>query len=316
MSTPTKNYFLLTEPAPGHRIFDLLGRAVYIEGDSLKRPTESIIYPRLPTVRPGLPAGPDLKELEPDLYPKHVEAKNAEVLRKMAHDDSAKASISKALSLFYKHKESGQNKLTIPGFRRITMEQQNIKVDNLLNNDEYNEPIIEFFQNFPEARFGIIVSIISCFEMEVEHKKSKEREGGGNVTVPGEAMGAPGGVGDVTLEAKAGGNTKDKVSGTYKDEVIIACGYVEMSRKEAPKWWQFWKSSRPSPHDITFTYETIHPLTMTVSVPPNRIEGDHEGILGGISEGDGEAATSAGQDDDGSDFVLYANLDPEGPTSH
>jgi hypothetical protein len=30
------------------------------------------------------------------------------------------------------------------------MEEQNIKVD-LLNNDKYNGPIIEFFQQFPEG---------------------------------------------------------------------------------------------------------------------------------------------------------------------
>lgn len=304
MSTLTKNYFLLTEPAPGHRIFDLLGRAVYVDKDSLKRPTESIIEPHLPTV------GPDLKKLEPDLYPTHVEAKSAEVLLEKAHDESAKASISKALALFYKHKKLSQTKLSIPGFRRITMEEQNRKIEGLLNNDKYNGQIIKFLQKFPDARFGIIVSIISCFEMEMGNERSEEREGGGNATVPGEAMGAPGRVGDVTLEAKAGSNTKVKLSGTYKDEVIIACGYVEMRLKEPESSWQFWKSHKPSPHDITFTSVTIHPLTMTVSVPPTRIKGDQEGMLGGIIERDGEAATTSGgtSDDDGSDFVLYANL--------
>jgi hypothetical protein len=79
------------------------------------------------------------------------------------------------------------------------MEEQNIKVESLLNNDKYNGPIIEFFQHFPEARFGIIVSIISCFEL-VGNKKLEEREGGGNATVPGEAVGA-------SRQRHAGGNT-------------------------------------------------------------------------------------------------------------
>ncbi|KAN0067304.1 hypothetical protein V8E54_014567 [Elaphomyces granulatus] len=300
MSTPTKSYFLLAEPAPGHRIFDLLGRAVYIDGDSLKRPTEYIIKPRLPAV------GPDLKELEPSLYPKHVEAKSAEVLREKAHDERAKASISKALNLFYRHEKSNQIKLSIPGFRRVTMEEHSVKIESLLNNAKYTGPILEFFQRFPKARFGIVVSIISCFEMEVGNKKSEEREGGGNAAVSGEAVGAPGEVGNVTLKAKAGGNTEDKLSGAYKDEVIIACSYVEMRLKKPPSNWKIWKSHKPSPYDITFTSETIHPLTMTVSVPPTRIKGDLEG---GMTEGDGEAAASAGtsgQGDDGSDFVLYA----------
>ena len=307
MSPPIKTYFLLPEPVPGDRILDLLGRAVYVEGDSLKHPTtEAIIKPRLPTV------GPDLKELEPDLYPTHAEAKNAEVLLEKAHDESAKASIRKVLNLFYKHKKSSHTKLSIPGFRRITMEEQNIKLDSLLNKAKYNEPIIEIFQQYPKAKFGIIVSIISCFEMEVGNSKLGEDESSGSATVPGEAIGASGGVGDLTLEVKAGGNTKIKLSGTYKDEVIMACGYVEMRLKKPKSRWLFWKSHKPSPHDITFTSEAIHPVTMTVSVPPTRMEGDHEPILGGITEGDGKAAASAGisdpsgQDDYGSDFVLYA----------
>src|SRR4051812_9501267 len=118
MSPSTKTYFLLNEPAPGHRIHDLLGRAVYIEEDSLKRPTESLIRPVLPT------EGPDLKKLEPNLYPTHIEAKSAEVLREKANDASAQASITKVLSLFYKHNKSSQTTMTIPGFRRITMEEQ------------------------------------------------------------------------------------------------------------------------------------------------------------------------------------------------
>ena len=302
MPPPIKNYFLLTEPAPGHRIFDLLGRAVHIEGDSLKHPTESTIRPRLP------PAGPDLRELEPDLYPKHAEAKNAEVLREKAHNESARAFITKALSLFYKHQKSNQIQLTIPGFRRITMEEQNDKIESLLKKDRYNKPILDFFTEFPKSELGIIVSIIACFEMEVGNKKSEEREGGGNVTAPSEAKGAPGGVGDLTLEAKAGGSNKNQLSGTYKDEVIIACGYVKMSLKQPSSGWQFWKSHKPSHFDIVVTSQGLHPVTMTVSVPPTRLEGDLEGVTEGHSEATASAGTSdpSGQDDNGLDFVLYA----------
>ncbi|CAO2658490.1 Nn.00g062130.m01.CDS01 [Neocucurbitaria sp. VM-36] len=306
MSPSTKKYFLLTEPVPGHRIFDLIGRAVYIDEDSLKRPTESIMKPRLPD------SGPDLKELEPDLYPTHVEAKSAEVLLEKAHNESAKASITKVLSLFYSHKKASRSKRTIPGFRRITMEEQHIKVENLLKKAEYHDPILEFFDAYPEARFGIIVSIISCYEMEVENQNSKEREGGGNLTAPGEAMGAPPTTGDTTLEGNVGGNTKVELSGAYKDEVIMACGYVEMRLKKRDSSLLFWKSHKPSPHDITFTTQALHPLTMTVSVPPTRIEGDQDAILGGITQGKGGAFACSDisdlseQDDDGSDFVLYS----------
>jgi len=206
----------------------------------------------------------------------------------------------------------GRTKRSTPGFRRITMEEQTAKIESLLNNDEYNGPIIEFLSTYPEAKFGIIVSMISCFEMTVEHTKLEEREGGGNATLPGEAVGAPPGFGDITLEAKAGGNTTVENSGTYKDEVIVACGYVELSLKKRHSGFKFWKSRKPSPHDITFTPEAIHPLTMTVSAPPARIEGDQEAVLGEITEGESEAAPIAripelsSQDDDKSDFVLYA----------
>jgi hypothetical protein len=110
-------------------------------------------------------------------------------------------------------------------------------------------------------------------------------------------MGAPRGVGDLTLEAKAGGNTKAELYGTYKDEAIIACGHAEMSLKKPPSGWQFWRLNKPSPHDVTFTSQSINPLTMTVSVLPTRTEGDEEGIQGGITEGDGEAAASTGISD-------------------
>ncbi|KAF2822307.1 hypothetical protein CC86DRAFT_373439 [Ophiobolus disseminans] len=303
MSPPTKSYFLLNEPVPGHRIFDLLGRAVYIEEDSLKHPTEAIIRPRLPS------KGPDLKTLEPNLYPKHVQAQNAEVLLAKAHSESAKVSISKVLGLFYKHQKTNMKKVSIPAFRRITMEERNDNIETLLNNPEYNEPIIELFQKYPEARFGIIVSIISCFEMEVGNKRSEEREGGGHGTVPSEATG---GAGSVTLEAQASDSTTVELSGTYQDEVIMACAYVEMRLKKPDNGWLFWKTHKPSPHDITFTSQAVHPITMTVSVPPTRMEGDQEPLLGGMVEEDDEIVVKAetpepgGQEDDGLNFVLFA----------
>ena len=139
-------------------------------------------------------------------------------------------------------------------------------------------------------------------------------EGGGNVTLSTD------GIADLALEAKARRDNTVLLSGTYEDEVIIACGYLQMHLKEQPNGWKFWRSHRPSPHDIKVTYgEEIQPLTMEVFVPPTRIEGDMEGILGGITECSGEdakAAPAAGaaisdlldvdEDDEGDEFVLYA----------
>ncbi|GAP82576.2 hypothetical protein SAMD00023353_3300030 [Rosellinia necatrix] len=130
MPHATKDYFLLAERVHGSRIDDLLGRAVYITGDSLKRPTESMIRPPLPT------GGPDLKVIEPNLYPEHMEARSAQILLENAVDDSARASITRALSVFYSNKTSEQTKVSAAKFRRITMEEHDLKIRNLLADEK------------------------------------------------------------------------------------------------------------------------------------------------------------------------------------
>jgi hypothetical protein len=311
MSSHPKEYFLLHEPASGYRIFDLLGRAVFVEKDSLKRPTEAIIVPELPKASGR--TGPNLKTLVPSLYPRHVKAENVEVLLSKARNQEAQLAMSNLLDIFYSHDKANQRERSMTGFRRITMEEQSLNIEELLKNDAYSGPIINFFHKTPEAKLGVIVSIISCFKMEVGNKQSKESAGGMAAKIPGDAVGAPGA--DIKAKGKAGSSTDSELSGTYKDEVIMACSYVEMRLKDIPnkgllsRLWR--KQSKPSIHDITFTTSVSgKTLTETVYVSPARMKGDMERILGGIDQSDGiEAAGTAEpeqlKEDDESDFVVY-----------
>ncbi|KAI0439625.1 hypothetical protein F4803DRAFT_568196 [Xylaria telfairii] len=240
-----------------------------------------------------------------NLYPEHIEAKSANILLENAHDDGVKAPITRALS--------------------------DLKIRNLVADEKYSGPIAEIFRQDPAARFGVIVSIISCFEPTIDTDKSKEREVGGSAGVPAgiidAATGVPGAgqaVGDpLAVEGRAGQTAKVNVAGTYEKEVIIACGYVEMSLKEkARHWWKPWGSGQaPSLHDIdiNITSDPIHPITMTVFVPPTHMEGDQEPLLGGISDSGpeedgkqdgwadegGDGIQPSQELDDETDFVLY-----------
>src|ERR1700723_743432 len=106
------------------------------------------------------------------------------------------------------------------------MEEQNIKVESLLNNDKYNGPIIEFFQQFPEARFGIIVSIISYFE----RWETRSRRGGKAAATPlsrARPWGHPGESATSRWRRRPAATSRTSALEPTRTEVIIACGYVE-----------------------------------------------------------------------------------------
>jgi len=305
MSPPTKDYFLLYEPVHGDRLLDLLGRAVHIHENSLKRPTESKILPELPGITADFQGGPDLKAFVPGLYPKHIKAENVEVLLNNARNESTRLSISRVLDLFYNHHRVTEREQRIPSFRRITMEQQSLNIERLLQKPDYSGPILEIFEKDPGAKLGVIVSIISCFDMEIGNKKSRGHEGGISTAAPGDGLGAPGV--DIKAEAKASSSNSSELTGAYEGEVIMACAYVEMRLKENPNkgWLSFLKSNKLSIYDITVTKQGIYPKTMTVSVPPTRIEGDQEAILGAIAEGEAEAVAKEDKRNNELDFVVH-----------
>ena len=345
-ATP-KPYFTLTEPVPGSRILHLLGRAIVIQSkESLKRPIESRILPKLinevPKAKteqggnkgekqkedgqqehspnpeqnegPVKKEGVDLRDLDPFLYPNEViEVENAEILLEHTEGESAKATISKWLSLFYSRDNSDKRVAKASRFRRVTVETQTQRIETMLKNEAYARPIYDFFDKFPDDKLGILVSIISCSNMEVGKTAESKKEGGVEGTVPGEAMGAPGA--DVGVKASAHRKVRKELKGTYDGEVIVACGYLSMTRKKLdPSLWDSLLGKKPKTEigDIEISVDQINPKTMTVSVPPTRIPGDSEAILGSGTKSDASSADSdqggttvdALEDDEDLNFII------------
>ncbi|KAI0836142.1 hypothetical protein F5Y06DRAFT_274283 [Hypoxylon sp. FL0890] len=318
---PLKPYFILSEVATQDKIGSLLGRAVPFhsakpndEDNPLKRPSEGHIYPILP------PEGPDLRKLDKHLYPEGVKAKEARALLENTHGNDARIAIQKALALFHSSEKSNRREASIPGFRRLTIDQAPHRIKKLLEHPEYSGPILKYFADHPNDKLGIIVSIICAMDMGLNVQHTQSRETGGELKVPSEALGAPHETTDISARLSTASTRVSESEGTYDGEVVVACGYLQMTRKpqsllkaflqSGPK--VFFQSKKPSLDEINITNEFVHPKTMTVSLPRTRIPGDQEAILGGdvdFSE-QGFEVPVGDVNDDGNDsdddMVLYA----------
>ncbi|KAI1207406.1 uncharacterized protein F4807DRAFT_434472 [Annulohypoxylon truncatum] len=317
-----KPYFILSEVATQDKINSLLGRAVPFTsakpGDvenPLKRPAEGRIYPILP------PEGPDLRELDKHLYPQGVKAKEAKILLESARGTDAEVAITKALALFHSSSKSNKRAASIPGFRRLTIDQAPHRIEQLLKHDQYSKPIFDYFTKYPNGKLGIIVSIICAMDMSLNIQQAQSRDSGVQVEVPKEAVAAPGGppvASDTGARISTSSTKVSEAEGTYDGEIVVACGYLQMTRKpqsllkaflqSGPK--VFFQSRKTSIDDITITSkdEFVHPRTMDVSLPPSRLPGDHEAYLGGNVDFDEQheapthEETSNNSDDD---MILY-----------
>ncbi|KAI1105413.1 hypothetical protein F4804DRAFT_304320 [Jackrogersella minutella] len=320
MAPTPKPYFILSEVATQDKINKLLGRAIPFtsakageEDNPLKRPAEGHIYPILP------PDGPDLRKLDEQLYPQGVKAKEARALLENAQGQEAKIAINKALALFHHSEKSNRRAASIPGFRRLTIDQAHHRITQLLKHPEYSEPILDYFTKFPNGKLAIIVSIICAMDMSLNVQHTQSSETSAEVEIPSEAMGAPPRTADTSARLSITSTKVSEAEGTYDGEVVVACGYVQMTRKPqsllksflqyGPK--VFFRPKGSTLDDITITNEFVQPSTMTVSFPPTRIPGDQEAILGGTvdtNEHRFEASVNATHDDDDSDddMVLYA----------
>ncbi|KAI6085027.1 hypothetical protein F4821DRAFT_241735 [Hypoxylon rubiginosum] len=311
-----KSYFLLAEVATQDQVNHLLGRAVPFtsakpddENNPLKRPTEGRIFPHLP------PEGPDLRQLDELLYPEGIKAKEATTLLRSARGHEAKVALNKALALFHSSNKSSERNASIPGFRRITMKQAPHRIEQLLKHPEYAEPIIEYFTRNPKGKLGIITSIICAMDMSLNVQHSQSRETGAELEVPSEALHAPPHTADLRAELSSLSTRVSETEGTYDGEVVVAVGYIQMTRKREPGVLSglvgLFRPKRITEDDIAIGKELIHPQTMTVSLPATRIPGDQEVILGGTIDSTDqrlqEAAAEAGAGNDSDDDIaLYA----------
>ncbi|KAI1779075.1 hypothetical protein F4818DRAFT_403275 [Hypoxylon cercidicola] len=310
-----KSYFLLAEVATQDKVNHLLGRAVPFtsaksedEDNPLKRPTEGRIFPHLP------PDGPDLRELDKSLYPQGIKAKEATTLLRSARGHDAKVALNKALALFHNTTKSNERNASIPGFRRLTMDQAPHRIEQLLKQPEYADPIITYFNKNPKGKLGIITSIICAMDMSLNVQHSQSRETGVEVEVPSEALHAPPNTVDLRGQLSSSSSRVSETEGTYDGEVVVACGYIQMTRKRESGLlsglMSAFRPKRTTEDDIVISSELIHPQTMTVSLPATRIAGDQEVILGGsLNPSDprlNEPAEEANGDDSDDDIALYA----------
>ncbi|XXH02804.1 hypothetical protein Hte_009191 [Hypoxylon texense] len=312
-----KSYFLLSEVATQDKVNHLLGRAVPFtsakpedEDNPLKRPTEGHIFPHLP------PEGPDLRKLDELLYPQGIKAKEATTLLRSARGRDAKVALSKALALFHSTNKSNERNASIPGFRRLTMDQAPHRIEQLLKHPEYAEPIINYFNKNPKGKLGIVTSIICAMDMSLNVQNSQSRETGVEVEIPSEALHAPPNTADVRGELSSSSTRVSETEGTYDGEIVVACGYIQMTRKRESGLLSglasVFRPKRTTEDDIEISSELIHPQTMTVSLPASRIPGDQEVILGGnLGASDprlNEIAEEANDEDLDSDddITLYA----------
>ncbi|KAI0880980.1 uncharacterized protein GGS22DRAFT_78581 [Annulohypoxylon maeteangense] len=318
-----KPYFILSEVATQDKINSLLGRAVPFTsakpGDvenPLKRPAEGHIYPTLP------PEGPDLRELEKHLYPHGVKAKEAKILLESVQGTEAEVAITKALALFHSSSKSNKRTASIPGFRRLTIDQAPYRIEQLLKHDQYSRPIFDYFTKYPNGKLGIIVSIICAMDMSLNVQQAQSRDSGVEVEVPKEtavALGGPPVATDTGARISSSSTKVSEAEGTYDGEVVVACGYLQMTRKpqsllkaflqSGPKI--FFQSRKISLDDIVITSkdEFVQPRTMTVALPPTRLPGDHEAYLGAnvdFNEHHVEAPVNETNYDSDDDMILYA----------
>ncbi|XDG04860.1 hypothetical protein ABKA04_004475 [Annulohypoxylon sp. FPYF3050] len=318
-----KPYFILSEVATQDKVNYLLGRAVPFTSakpndieNPLKRPAEGHIYPTLP------PDGPDLRELDKNLYPQGVKAKDARVLLESARGTDAEVAITKALALLHSSSKSNRRAAAIPGFRRLTIDQAPHRIEQLLRHDEYSQPIFEYFTKYPNGKLGIIVSIICAMDMSLNIDAYEREDSGVKTEVPKEAVAALGGPPispDIGTRISTSSTKVSETEGTYEGEVVVACGYLQMTRKpqsllkaflqSGPK--AFFQSRKTSLDDIIITGkdEFLQPGTMTVAFPPSRLPGDHPAYLGGnvgINDQPVEAPAKETYDDSDKDMILYA----------
>ncbi|KAH8648665.1 hypothetical protein BX600DRAFT_518029 [Xylariales sp. PMI_506] len=307
---PPKPYFLLSEVATQDKINSLLGRAVPFtssdpedKNQPLKRPSEGYIFPLLP------PEGPDLRKLDPLLYPQNVMAKEATTLLRSARGSDAEIAITKALALFHSSEKSNTREASIPGFRRLTIDQAPHRIRQLLKHREYADPILQYFTDFPSGKLGIIVSIICALDMSLNVEHSQSRETGAEFEVPSESLGLPPNTVDLKTKISASNLKVSEAEGTYVGEVVVACGYLQMTRKPESGLMSLFRSKKPTLDDIEIPGEFVHPRTMTVSLPATRITGDQEPILGDIDLGDEQQSQSphdSGDCDSDEDIALYS----------
>ncbi|KAI1452949.1 hypothetical protein F4805DRAFT_445288 [Annulohypoxylon moriforme] len=318
-----KPYFILSEVATQDKVNSLLGRAVPFTsakpGDvenPLKRPAEGHIYPTLP------PEGPDLRELDKHLYPHNVKAKEAKILLERAQGTDAEVAITKALALLHSSSKSNKREASIPGFRRLTIDQAPHRIEQLLKHDQYSRPIFDYFTKHPNGKLGIIVSIVCAMDMSLSVQQARSRDSGVQVEVPKEVAAALGGPPLATDTGARISTSSAKVSeaeGTYDGEVVVACGYLQMTRKQQPFLKALlqsgpkilFQSRKVSLDDIIITSkdEYLQPRTMTVSLPPTRLPGDHEAYLGAgvdVNEQYVEVPVNETSYDSDDDMILYA----------
>jgi hypothetical protein len=241
-----------------------------------------------------------------------IECEDVEILMHQTTNTKVVAAIQMAISVFFRHEQSEIQRATALGFRRITMEEQRRKIGALLQYDEYNTPILEHFTKFPDYKLGVVVEIITLSYMKKGNEKMKDTDAGFRATASGEAIGAPGVNSSVEVSRKV---TKHReLSGTYTGEVIVACGYLQLSLPPAPSssgWLSWWKSTETKLKidDIVVSTSFIHPKTMTLALPPTRIPGNAPTLLGAHTQEQASPdATARGPEtegDDDLDFWLY-----------
>jgi len=235
------------------------------------------------SVAPLLPLeGPKLQELDKNLYPKKaMEAKDVTILKQRAADDKVRLAIDRAVEIFVTHAKSKKQSYSAPGFRRFRMAHPQQRIEELLKHKEYAEPVMKLLQKQHDKKLGVVVSFLTCTNMNVGSEGGKELEVGMQGKVPGGAAGAPGANPALNVASKRTRHVE--IRGEYENEVILACSYLqlELHPPETGLWGLFKRTFYKEPiGNIEVSAEYLRPDTGGLFVSSEPIEGDLRRVLG------------------------------------
>lgn len=303
-SFPECPYFLLRKPLRAdEHLYNLLGLAVVNTRNPL-----SDIAPPLPNQ-----GGPDIRDLNPHLYPKPIVGHDVKSLQEKASDANARAVITEAIDAFVRRKRTGSQSYQAPGFRRFSMVTPKTQFERLMANKSYSDAIFRKLEEQTNAKhktLAFITDILTCADMAVETSRDRQTGAGAGFDAPVGA--AVGGLGthalDVSGRAEVERTRHDESGGVYEGEVVVACGYHQIELVE-PKGgvWQRIKGIfvKPKVGNVELSTHPINPRT-GIYFGGNPKRGDLAGFLGSTPDGSWHAdGKSIEEHDPDFAFTLY-----------
>ena len=256
------------------------------------------------------PDGPRLTPIDPQLYKEPFVAHNVAKLKEKAHDERAKAQISRLVDTFFGHRHSEVESRSTLGYRRFNISYPENQFRKLLKNNDYEVGAKTLLQK--HQPLYIVCDIITCLDMELTESVGGKSEAGGAATVPaGEAVGIPSNILDITGEGGAKRTHSNSLHGTYDGQVIIACGYRQVNWVETSKGLLHGLKElfvHPKASGIEISATNLDPITgLTIGgAPPN---GEFLGFLD--SEGlDSIDSPEDSEDSEGEKFIIYPRTLP------